>query len=266
MNPFGEYTLSHKLSGERQRLALMSKLLDPVERSLFARLGVRPGWRCLELGSGNVSIAQVLAEQVAPTGHVVASDLDITYIAGLKKPCLEVRRIDVLQDEVEEASYDLVVARALLHHLTPAPKALERMVAALKLGGTLLSIEPDMLPCTVTEPDSMRAFWQGWLKWSVEAGIDYFIGRKIPVWLDSLGLEEIASEGHSVHFNGGSDWATYWAETIQELAPSLLKSGHVTPELLDEFHARYQDRRYWTSVITFTASWGRKPGEEWAPI
>src|SRR5271154_7424956 len=220
----GEYTLSHELVGEQQRLALMSSLLDPGERARFAWLDVRPG-------CGNGSIARWLAERVAPTGHVVASDIDLAYLADLKMPCLEVRRIDILQDSIEEGSYDLVVARALLHHLTPARKALERMVAALKPGGVLLSIEPDMLPCTVTEPDSMRAFWQGWLKWSVDAGIDYSIGRKIPAWLDSLGLEDVAGEGHTAQFNGGSRWATYWTATMQELAPRLLKSHCVTAQM-----------------------------------
>ncbi len=118
----GEYTLSHELVGEQQRLALMSSLLDPIERARFARLGVRPGWRCLELGCGNGSIAQALAEAVAPTGHVVASDIDLAYIADLRMPCLEVRRIDILQDVIEEGCYDFVVARALLHHLTPRPQ------------------------------------------------------------------------------------------------------------------------------------------------
>jgi SAM-dependent methyltransferase len=211
----GEYTLPHQLHGEQQRLALMSALLDPIELAHIERLGLRPGWRCLELGCGNGSIAQALAKRVAPTGHVVASDIDLTYIAGLQAPCLDVRQIDVLRDDIEEGSYDLVVARALLHHLTPARKALERMVAALKPGGVLLSIEPDMLPCTVAEPDSMRAFWQGWLKWSVDARIDYFVGSKITAWLDSLGLEDIAGEGTTAHFNGGSDWAIYWIETMQ---------------------------------------------------
>ncbi len=255
----GEYTLSHELVGERQRLALMSSLLDPMERARFARLGVRPGWRCLELGCGNGSMAQTLAGAVAPTGHVVASDIDLAYIADLRMPCLEVRRIDILQDVIEEGWYDFVVARALLHHLPPARKALGRMVAALKPGGVLLSIEPDMLPCTVTEPDAMRAFWQGWLKWSVEAGIDYSIGRKIPAWLDSLGLEEVAGEGHTAQFNGGSLWATYWTATMRELAPALLKSGHVTGKMLEEFHSFYQDPHYWTSIMTFVENWGRKP-------
>ena len=254
-----EYTLPHGLTGERQRLTLMSALLDPIELAHIARLGVRPGWRCLELGCGNGSIAQALAERVAPTGQVVASDVDLTYIINLQVPCLEVRRIDILQDAIEEGAYDFVVARALLHHLTPARKALERMVTALKPGGVLLSIEPDMLCCVGVEPDSMRTFWQGWLQWSVEVGIDYSIGRKIPAWLDSLGLEDAAGEGHAPQFNGALDWAMYWAETMRELAPSLLKSGFVTEKLLEEFRARYQDPHYWTSVITFIANWGRKP-------
>ena len=103
----GEYTLSHELVGEQQRLALMSSLLDPLERARFASLGVRPGWRCLELGCGNGSIAQALAVAVAPTGHVVASDIDLAYIADLRMPCLEVRRIDILQDVIEEGQLRL---------------------------------------------------------------------------------------------------------------------------------------------------------------
>jgi SAM-dependent methyltransferase len=255
----GEYTLSHEIVGERQRLALMSSLLDPNERARFSPLGVGPGWRCLELGCGNGSIAQALAEAVGPTGHVVASDIDLAYLADLRMPGLEVRRIDILQDVIEEGYYDFVVARALLHHLTPARSALERMIAALKPGGVLLSIEPDMLPCTVTEPEAMRTFWQGWLKWSVEAGIDYFIGRKIPAWLDSLGLVEVAGEGHTAQFNGDSRWATYWTSTMRELAPALVRSGHVSEKMLQEFHSCYQDPHYWTSIMTFIENWGRKP-------
>ncbi len=254
-----DYTLPHQLEGERQRLALMSALLDPMERVRIDHLGIAPGWRCLELGCGNGSIAEFLAERVAPAGHVVASDLDLSFITNLQKPCLEVRRINLLEDPIEPAAYDFVVARALLHHLASPRLALERMMAALKPGGVLLSIEPDMLPCTAAAPESLNQFWRGWIQWSEAAGIDYFIGRKIPAWLDSLGLEKISSEGTTAQFSGASPWATYWIETMRELAPALEQSGSLTAETLAEFFARYQDPHYWTSVITFTATWGRKP-------
>ncbi len=253
------YRLPHDLAGERQRLALMSALLDPVEQVTIDGLGVGPGWRCLELGSGNGSIARILAQRVGPNGHVVASDIDLSFMAGLERPNLEVRRIDVLQDEMEEGAYDLVAARALLHHLPGRKTALERMINAVKPGGAFLSIEPDMLPATVVEPDSMRLFWQAWLGWSAESGIDYTIGRRVPAWLDSLGLRGVGGEGHSAHFCGGSDWARYWVSTLRELAPSLLKSGFITTPMLDDCYAHFEDPHYWTSLITFTATWGRKP-------
>jgi SAM-dependent methyltransferase len=253
-----QYRLPHDLAGERERLKLMSALLDPLERAHIDRLGVKSGWRCLELGAGNGSIARILAGLVAPSGKVIASDIDVRYMADLDVPCLEVRRLDVMEDAIEDKAYDFVVARALLHHLPGRKTALKRMIEAVKPGGVFL-IEPDMLPCTVAEPESMRAFWQAWLIWSEQSDIDYTVGRRIPAWLDSLGLEGVAAEGDTMHFNGGSDWATYWTSTMRELAPSLLKTGGMTEKMLGSFYSLYEDPHYWTSVITFTAASGRKP-------
>lgn len=252
-----EYVLPHALGGERQRLGLMSELLDPMERARLRQLGVAPGWRCLEVGCGNGSVSQWLAEQVAPNGCVVASDIDTSYLADLKADCLEVRRIDVLNTALEENAYDLVLARALLHHIATPKVALEKLVGALKPGGVLLSVEPDMLAATATKPEALREFWHGWLRWSETAEIDYFIGTKIAGWLDELGLEDVSGEGHTAAFNGGSRWATYWTETIRELQPKLRE--FISDEQFRAFFAHYEDPHYWTSVISFVATSGRKP-------
>jgi len=82
-------------------------------------------------------------------------------------------------------------------------------------------------------PESIRAFWQAWLKWSEQSGINYFVGRKIPAWLDSLGMEGVAGDGDTTHFNGGSDGATYWTSTIE-------RAGAVAPGIgqYDDKNAR----------------------------
>jgi 2-polyprenyl-3-methyl-5-hydroxy-6-metoxy-1,4-benzoquinol methylase len=82
--PKHSYILPHNLTGERQRLALMSELLDPMHRALPEKIGLRPGWRCLEIGCGNGSISQWLATKVGPKGHVTATDLDLRYIDNLR--------------------------------------------------------------------------------------------------------------------------------------------------------------------------------------
>lgn len=254
-----EYTLPHTLMGERQRLALLSSLLDPMHRSHIEALGIQPGWRCLEVGCGNGSISEWLAGRVSPAGHVTATDLDLRFISDLHEPNLEVRQVNILEDKIEADAYDLVTARAVLHHLHDPALAVERIAVALKPGGVFLSIEPDMLPATVAEPESMHTFWQGWLKWSASAGIDYSIGRKMPALLASTGLESIGAQGYAEFFNGGSQWAIFWIDTIQELQQRLVDSGSISRQLLAEFYSKYRDPNYWTTIINFTASWGRKP-------
>jgi SAM-dependent methyltransferase len=256
-----EYTLPHDLTGERQRLQLMSELLDPVHRSHLERLGVRPGWRCLEVGCGNGSISQWLAARVAPGGYVVASDVDLRYLDQLHAPDLEVRRIDIVHDNLEQGAYELVTVRAVLHHLPGREEAVRRMIAALKPGGVLLSIEPDFLPATASAPAQVNAFWHGWLQWSKSAGIDYFIGRRMPALLAASGLQAVGAEGHTAYYAGGSPWATYWLETHRELRPKLIESGYLNEELLSTFAAFYKDPHYWTSAITFVASWGARRQE-----
>ena len=68
-----EYVLDHHRHGERERLALMSRLLDPLHRRYIELIGAGPGARTLEVGCGNGSISAWLANRVGPDGRAVAS-------------------------------------------------------------------------------------------------------------------------------------------------------------------------------------------------
>ena len=75
-----EYVLDHHLHGEGARLALMSRLLDPMHRRHIEALGIGPGARTLEVGCGNGSVSAWLAELVGPRGQAVAVDLDLSLV------------------------------------------------------------------------------------------------------------------------------------------------------------------------------------------
>jgi len=254
-----EYVLDHHREGERERLALMSRLLDPMHRGHIERLGVGPGARTLEVGCGNGSVSAWLARRVAPGGRAVAVDLDLSLVDA-DVPGLEFRQGDIVAGPVQPLDFDLVTARAELHHVSDAEAAVVNLVASARPGGAVLLIEPDFLPVSVAEPE-VRAFWDGWLAWSRGQGIDYFIGRRLPAMLSRLGLAEVGATAETAHYNGGSAWAVYWQQTVAELRTRLVASGMLDDRLIDTFLARCADPAWWTQTIAFTAAAGRVRSE-----
>jgi SAM-dependent methyltransferase len=244
--------LDHHLEGERARLALMSRLLDPMHRRHIESLGVGPGARALEVGCGNGSIAAWLAERVGPRGQAVAVDLDLSLV-GVRAPGLELRQGDIVAGPVDPGGFDLVTARAVLHHVTDLEAAMRNLAASLASGGSILLIEPDFLPVSVAEPPDVRAFWNGWLAWAREQGIDYHVGRTLAPRLAALGLEQVVGTAETAVYNGGSPWADYWTQTVVELRDKLVSSGKLDDRLIDRFLAHCADPGWWTQTIAFTA-------------
>jgi hypothetical protein len=130
------------------------------------------------------------------------------------------------------------------------------LLASARPGGKILLIEPDFLPVSIAEPPAIREFWQGWLAWSHEQGIDYFIGRRLPAILSALGAGDVGATAETALYNGGSLWADYWRQTIIELRPRLLGSGKLDGRSIDTFLARCADPAWWTQTIAFTATHG----------
>jgi 2-polyprenyl-3-methyl-5-hydroxy-6-metoxy-1,4-benzoquinol methylase len=254
-----KYVWQHDLKGESDRLRLMSDLLDPSSEFHLLRVGVATGWRCLEIGAGNGSLSQWLAQRVGSTGHVIASDIHTDLMNGIVGGNLEVRKFDVVHDEPPDAPYDLVAIRTLLHHLPERRAVVSKMARWLKPGGQLFVQEPDFYPTWIVEPPSQNHFWQQFIQWAATHQIDYYVGRKIPAWLQTEGLLNIKSEGHAILYNGGSQFAEWWDYGIREVADKLQSEGGVSQATLDEFFTFYRDPTYWTTTIAFTATIAQRP-------
>jgi 2-polyprenyl-3-methyl-5-hydroxy-6-metoxy-1,4-benzoquinol methylase len=137
------YTFDNAWQQARERLAGIEQAHDPGTRRHLAATGVGPGWHCLEVGAGGGSIADWLCRQVGPSGHVVATDRDTHLLDALDYPQLDARQHNIVTDVLEEAAFDLVHVRLLLHHLPEPELARRRLVAALKPGGWLVAEAPD---------------------------------------------------------------------------------------------------------------------------
>src|SRR5262245_50542808 len=254
-----KYVWQHGLKGEVERLRLMSDLLDPSSISHLTRIGVTKGWRCLEIGAGNGSLSQWLAQRVGSAGHVIATDIRTDLMSGIAGGNLEVRKFDVVHDEPADAPYDLVAIRALLHHLPERRSVVSKMARWLKPGGQLFVQEPDFYPTWTVEPLSQKCFWEQFIQWAATHQIDYYVGRKIPAWLQKESLLNIKSEGHAILYNGGSQFAEWWDYGLREIADKLQSEGGVSQVTLDELFTLYRDPTYWTTTISFAATTAQRP-------
>src|SRR4029453_8422858 len=116
---------------ERERVALLTGISDPITIRRLTELGIRPGWRCLEVGAGDGSIARWMAQQVGNAGRVGATHLTPRFLGGHGLANLEVRRHNLLEDELETAQYDLVHCRFVLQHLPDSLRGLQRLAEAV---------------------------------------------------------------------------------------------------------------------------------------
>ncbi|WP_158008257.1 class I SAM-dependent methyltransferase [Methyloceanibacter methanicus] len=253
-----DYILPHSDPLEDDRLMLMSKMLDPYTRFRISQLGLGAGWKCLEVGAGNGTISQWLADRVGPTGHVTAADIDTRFLDRLARPNLDIRQLDVVKDPLGDA-YDLVCARAILHHIPERLDVMARLAAAVKPGGFILLEEPDFHPVLDTDSPAVRDFWRGFLAWAANCGIDYFVGRRVAPTLSKIGMADIDVHGETIMFQGGSASARYWTLTFAELREPILALGLITPTLWNEALALFDNPEFWSWQNCFVVTTARKP-------
>ncbi len=142
------YLFDNRASQAGQRFDSLAELFNPVTFRHLDALGIAPGWHCWEVGVGGPSIPEWLSSRVGPSGHVLATDIDVTWTQRLAGGNVEVLHHDVAVDDAPQGGFDLVHARLVLIHVPQRELALERMAGALRPGGWLLieDFDPAMQP------------------------------------------------------------------------------------------------------------------------
>lgn len=179
---------------EAARLRFQARLWDPVAHSLFDRLGVKRGWRVLEVGPGQGSLHMELRRRVK--GPVDAVERSAPFAERLEKLCSRDRlgpgriwNTDLLNAPLPRAHYDLVFARWVFLFLPDPLAHLKKLVRALKPGGriaiqdyhretwALVPRPPEWWDYLATD----RAFF-------ASQGGDVSVGGRLPEWYRGAGL------------------------------------------------------------------------------
>ena len=148
--------------GRPDRQGALSALFDWWTFRHLDAVGIGPSWHCWEVGAGGPGVVRWLAGRVGPTGHVLATDLDVSRLVASAGAAVEVRRHDVVADPVPAAAFDLVHARLVLVHLAERERVLRSLAAAVRPGGWLVveDADPELQPLACPDvPDSRVRSW-----------------------------------------------------------------------------------------------------------
>jgi len=125
-------------------------LRDDVYRrplaTALARLGIGPGWRCVDVGAGGGDVSVALAEMVGREGRVYAVDSDPSardVAAAAAAAFSQVLAITQAgEDLMLPEPVDLAFCRFLLMHVIDPAVVLTRMRQAVRPGGWVVAQEP----------------------------------------------------------------------------------------------------------------------------
>jgi SAM-dependent methyltransferase len=245
-----------------ERFALLADLYDATTGRHLDRLGIGPGWRCLEVGAGGGSIALFMSERVGSAGHVVATDINTDWLSTSLATNIEVRRHDIGVDPLPKGAFDLAHARAVLTFVPDREAALKRMIAALKPAGWLL-VEELVTPVTQATDSNDSELSQKCRRAIIEVirrrGGDTDFAHKVAPLMRAAGLTDIGAEGYFVPFRTDAV-ARLSKANIDQIGVEMVETGVVSAEDLDRFHATLDrpDCLHHPSMALISV-WGRRP-------
>ena len=258
------YLFDNQASEAGLRFDSLAELFDPVTFRHLDALGIAAGWHCWEVGVGGPSVPEWLSKRVGRSGHVLATDIDVTWTQQIAGGNVEVRRHDVAADDAPQGGFDLVHARLVLIHVPQREVALERMAGALRSGGWLVieDFDPAMQPLACVDVVGPQQRLANKVRAGVRAllsqrGADMELGRRLPRLLREAGLVEVAADAFMpMALTAGSELEK---ANVNQVRAGLIAGGHVTAEEIDAHLQAVEAGRLDVTTAPLISAWGRRP-------
>jgi len=264
------YLLDNQQVQAGQRFDALGALFNASTFRHARHVGLARGWRFWEVGAGSASVPAWLAEQVGPDGHVLATDIDTSWIDE-NDANFEVRRHDVGGEPPPEGPFDLIHARLVLVHVPERDHALASLVGALRPGGWLLleEADPQLQPLVCIdesgpEQELANRLKRGFRVLMAERGVDLAYGRTLPRRMRDHGLVNVESDAYFP--TGGPRCADLERATVEQIGDHLVDAGLATREEIEAHLGHVESGRLDLATSPMISAWGQKPsGEDAAP-
>lgn len=209
-----------------------ARSLASAHRGLVPLL--RPGLRVLDVGCGGAAITAGIAAAVAPGGVAVGIDQspDLLRTAPDQAGLLVVEgdgyRLPF------DAAFDVVTAARVLQWLDSPAEVLRQMIAAAKPGGhiVVLDYNHERIAWDPAPPTSLTRFYQAFLDWRTDAGMDNAIADRLPDLFARAGLVDISeSVEDEVAARGADDFAQragIWGQVAASRGHQMVADGAIS--------------------------------------
>jgi SAM-dependent methyltransferase len=256
---------------ERARLIEQGELLRPEAEALIDRIGVRPGWRTIDIGCGPLGVLDILVDRVGPSTRVVGLDneprmlqLATTTRAERSLSTVELVNADAANTGLPGESFDLVHERLVVLNIPDPRDVVAEMARLARPDGYVALQDLDAVSwlCHPPHPawDRLQsAFWPAWRG----AGLQPDTGRRLPDMLRDAGLVDIHVDAHLHVLRAGDSQhklLLYLTGAFREriLAPGTLTEAELD-ECTDELAIHLAQPDSFTLYPTLFQAWGRKP-------
>ncbi|MEL6863182.1 MAG: methyltransferase domain-containing protein [Bacteroidota bacterium] len=193
-----------KRDGQKASAIFDNRSLDTDYRTLRPLL--KTGLSVLDVGCGTGAISKDIAQVVGPGGKVVGIDKTSKFIEHGKQAYqaianLELLAVDLFDFEPQEG-FDLIVAARALQWFSHPKEALLKMKTLLKPNGQLsiLDYNHNQLEWQPQPPKSMLSFYQTFLKWRADAGMNNGIAADLPEMMKEVGFHSISVLPSNEHY------------------------------------------------------------------
>ncbi len=257
---------------ERARLIVQHDIYRGEAASLAEHVGLGRGSRAVDVGCGPLGVLDLFSELVGSSGRVVGLDseprmLDMarTTLAERDVTGVELVHGDLLDDDLEAESFDLAHERFLITNL-PNPRGIvSSMTRLTKPGGYVALEDIDCISwiCHPPHPSWGRLSAALLTAWYA-AGLDAYVGRKLPGLLREAGLVDIGLDAHVNVWMPGDRYHKTLPHFVREFRERILQLSDLTEQefdrCLNELEEHLEQPTTFTLYNTLMQAWGRKPG------
>lgn len=223
-------------SGQNASAIFNQRTLEQDYRTLVS--AIKPGMRVLDIGCGTGTITKDIANLVGPEGHVVGIDNTASFIAEGKELFSNIANLELIHTDIFEYNsvekFDLIVSARTFQWISTIDKAIDKVKTLLKPNGqvSILDYNHEMINWSPKIPVSMQNFYNMFLMWRKDAGMNNRIGFDMIEILEEHGFHQVEVFNADEHYESANkqdiDKIKIWSQVAG--SKQMVKEGYIKEE------------------------------------